>query len=195
MAGTMIDLINKIKSKYPKLTNKRNDLENYVYIVKNEEILVAIGRSSGSGAEALTGNLTHLKHTNSGISMMASSLNKKRNIIFYVPVENVTRKAEIDKQLNSIEKTVKKMVREHYDLTDNNEGGTYCNGMSSNKDIAKILKTFLVEKLSREDKESINELSFSFEEVLELVNEDEWSNLMNNKKALKYACVLLGKSE
>lgn len=197
MSGNyMVDLIAKVKSQYPTLTNKINDSKNYVYIVKNDEILIDVGRSTGGKLGALTGELSGMSHNKSGIAMMASALHKRKNVIFIVPVDKFSNKPDLDKKLNKIEKDIKKIVREHYELTDSSAGGTYCSGTIKDKDVEKILKSFLVEKLSHDEKNSLKELSFSFDEVLELISEegDAWSNLMKNKKSLKHACVLLGKS-
>ena len=191
----MQDLIDKIRRAHPSLTNKRGDSESYVYVVRNLEFLIDVGRSSNHHDAALTGEVTDMKHPKSGIAMMASAYNRTRNNIYYVPTTK-TRGADIEKELKQIEKSIKKIVLSHYDISDKNGGDTYCSGTTKNKEVASLLKGFLYEGLSPDTLKDLNAPMFSFTELLEMVNEDgdAWCNVMKNQRAAQLACKLLGKN-
>ncbi len=191
--GKMQDLIDKIRKEHHTLTNRRGDFEAYVYVVVNQEFLIAVERSTNHSDAALTGGITDIKHTKSGIAMMASAYNKARNNIYYIPTTK-TKGAEIERELKQIEKSVKGIVVKHYDITDKSAGTTYCSGTTNNKEVASLLKGFLYENLSSETLKELSEPVFSFTEVLEMVNEDgdAWHNIMKNPKSAQFACKLLG---
>jgi hypothetical protein len=189
----MQDLIDKIRREYSSLTNKKGEMESYVYIVKNQEFLIDVGRSTKNNDTALTGAVTDIKHAKSGIAMMASAYNRARNNIYYIPTTK-RKGAEIEKELKQIEKKIKGIVLSHYDISDKNGGATYCSGTTKDKDVSSLLKGFLYEGLSQETLKELNEPVFSFTELLEMVNEDgtAWHNIMSTQKSSKLACKLLG---
>lgn len=189
----MQELIDKIRREYSTLTNKKGETTSYVYIVKNQEFLIDVGRSTQSDDVALTGAVTDIKHEKSGIAMMASAYNRARNNIYYIPTTK-KKSAEIEKELKQIEKKVKSIVTSHYDIAEKNAGATYCSGTTNNKEVASLLKGFLYEGLSPDTKKELNEPMFSFSELLEMVNEngDAWHNIMRNQKSSQLACKLLG---
>ncbi len=193
--GKMQELIDKIRRQYPSFTNKEVESKGYVYVVKNKEILIAVGRSTTINNEdaALTGQITDLEHANSGIAMMASAYYRSRNNIFYIPTSK-TKGAEIERELKQIEKNVKNLVLNHYDIADKKAGDIYCNGTTKNKDVASLLKRFLYENLPAETTKELNEPKFSFMELLDMVNEngDAWHSLIKNQKTAQFACKLLG---
>lgn len=191
--GMMQELIDKIRKQYPTLTNNRGELESYVYIVKNQELLIAVERSTREGGSALLGGVTDIKHPKSGIAMMASAYNRGRNNVYFIPTTK-RKGAEIERELKQIEKNIKSIVLSHYDISDKNAGGTYCNGTTNNKDAASLLKKFLYENLSPENLKELNEPNFSFMELLEIVDEegDAWHSLIKNQKSAQLACKLLG---
>jgi hypothetical protein len=192
-SATMQDFIDKVRKEYPTLTNKRGDSENYVYVVKNLEFLIDVGRSTNDRDAALTGEVTDIKHSKSGIAMMASAYNRMRNNVYYIPTTK-TKSVDIERELKKIEKTIKAIAQKHYDISDKNAGGTYCSGTTNTKEVAALLKGFLYENLSAETIKDLNEPVFSFTELLEMVNEDgdTWHNVIKNKKAAQLACKLLG---
>jgi hypothetical protein len=189
----MQQLIDKIRKEHPTLTNKRGDLENYVYVVTNLEFLIDVGRSTNNIDAALTGEVTDLKHSKSGIAMMASAYNKTRNNIYYI-ASTKTRGADIERELKQIEKSIKGIVRKHYDISDKTGGDTYCSGTTKNSEVASLLKGFLYENLSPDTLKDLNEPVFSFTDILSMVNEDgdAWHNLIENQKSAQLACKLLG---
>jgi hypothetical protein len=189
----MQELIDKIRREHPTLTNKRGDSESYVYLVRNLEFLIDVGRSTNNREAALTGEVTDIKHAKSGIAMMASAYNRTRNNIYYIPTTK-TRSADIEKELKQIEKSIKKIAVSHYDISDKNGGDTYCSGTTKNKEVASLLKGFLYEGLRPETLKELNEPVFSFTELLEMVNEDgdAWHNIIKNQRAAQLACKLLG---
>jgi hypothetical protein len=191
--GMMQELIDKIRKQHHTLTNKKGELESYVYVVCNHEFLIDVGRSTRERDAALTGRLTDIKHTKSGIAMMASAYNKTLNNIYYIPTTK-NKSAEIEKELKQIERSIKKIVLSHYDISDKNAGATYCSGTIGNKDVASLLKGFLYEGLSPETLKELDEPKFSFTELLEMVNEDgdAWHNIIKNPKSAQLACKLLG---
>lgn len=192
--GMMQDLIDKIRKQYPTLTNKKGDLEHYVYIAKSQEILIDVGRSTGNGDSALTGQITDIKHEKSGIAMMASAYNNRMvNHIFYIPTTK-SKGAEIAKELKQIEKNVKGIVLSHYEITDKNAGDTYCSGSTQTKDVSSLLKGFLYGNLSPVTIKEFNEPVFSFKELLDMVTEDgeAWHSIIKNQKSAQFACKLLG---
>ncbi|OIQ20008.1 MAG: hypothetical protein BM556_05840 [Bacteriovorax sp. MedPE-SWde] len=193
--GKMQELIDKIRKQYPTLTNKKGDLGSYVYIVKNREILIAVERTNSDAEYALTGDVTDLKHSKSGISMMASAYNRTRNNIYYIP-STKTKGAEIERELKQIEKNIKTIVLGHYGISNKKAGDLYCSGTIKNKEVANLLKRFLYEGLSPDARRELNEPMFSFTELLEMVNEDgeAWHNIIHNKKSALLACKLLGVS-
>lgn len=191
--GKMQDLIDKIRKEYPTLTNRRGELESYVYIVTNQEFLITVERSTRHSEAALTGEVTDLEHAKSGIAMMASAYNRARNNTFYIPTTK-TKTADIERELKQIEKNIKSIVVKHYDISDKTAGAIYCSGTVKEKEVASLLKGFLYENLSRETLKELNEPVFSFTELLEMVNEDgdAWHHLIKNPKSAQFACKLLG---
>jgi hypothetical protein len=191
--GKMQQLIDKIKKQYPTLTNKRGDSEHYVYVVKNQEDLIAVEKSTSHSAAALTGDLTDIKHEKSGIAMMISAYYGAKNNIFYIPTSK-KKGAEIERELKQIVKNIKGIVLSHYDISDKTAGDTYCSGTIRNNEVASLLKGFLYEGLSPETLKELNEPKFSFTELLEMVNEDgdAWHHIIKNQKSAKFACKLLG---
>lgn len=193
--GMMQELIDKIRKQYPNLTNKKYEIKSYVYVVNNREILIDIGRStSASSTEAaLAGGVTDMKHSKSGIAMMASAYSRTRNNIYYVPTTK-TKSAEMERELKQIEKNIKNIVLSHYDISDKKAGGTYCSGTTKIKDVAGLLKRFLYETRSAETLEELNEPNFSFMELLDMVNEDgdAWHTIIKNQKAAQLTCKFLG---
>lgn len=191
--GKMQQFIDKVKKQYPTLTNKLGDLEYFVYVVKNQEDLIAVERSTNQSVGALTGELTDIKHAKSGIAMMIAAYNGARNTIYYIPTTK-TKGAEIERELKQIEKSIKGIAQDLYDISDKNGGDTYCSGTIKNKEVAGLLKGFLYEKLSPQTLKELNEPKFSFTELLELVNEegDAWHHLIKNQKTAQFACKLLG---
>ena len=191
--GMMQDLIDKIRKQYPTFTNKKGESSKYVYLVKNGEILIDIGRSTNHSDAALTGQVTDIKHPKSGIAMMVSAYNKTRNNIYYIPTTKV-KSTEIEKELKQIEKKIKSIAVNHYDILDKSAGATYCSGTTDNKEVATLLKGFLFESLSDETLRELNEPKFSFLELLEMVNEDgdTWHNLIQNQKSAQLTCKLMG---
>lgn len=192
--GMMQDLIDKIRKQYPKLTNKKGDLEHYVYIVKSQEILIDVGRSTGHGDTALTGQITDMRHEKSGIAMMASAYNHRMvNHIFYIPTSK-SKSAEIAKELKQIEKNVKSIVLSNYEITDKNAGDTYCSGSIYTKEVSNLLKGFLYGNLAPQTVKEFNEPKFSFSELLDMVTEDgdAWHSIIKNQKTAQFACKLLG---
>jgi len=191
--GKMQELIDKIRREHSGLTNKKGDSENYVYIVKNLEFLIDIGRSTNSTDAALTGEITDIEHPKSGIAMMASAYNNSRNNIYYIH-STKTKSADIERELKQIEKSIKKIVVSHYDIADKSAGDIYCSGTTKTKDVASLLKGFLYENLSAQTLKDLNEPVFSFTDLVEMVNEDgdAWHNVIQNQKAAQYACKLLG---
>lgn len=189
----MQQLIDKIRKEYPTLTNKRSGLEHYVYVVTNLEFLIDVGRSSGSKDAALTGDVTNIKHSKSGIAMMASAYNRTRNNIFFIPTTK-NRSADIERELKQIEKNIKGIVRKHYDITEKSGGDTYCSGTTKTNEVANLLQGFLYENLSPEVLKDLNEPKFSFTDILTMVNKDgdAWHNLIENQKSAQLACKLLG---
>jgi hypothetical protein len=194
--GMMQELIDKIRKQHPSLTNKRGESESYVYIVKNQETLLAVERTTHNIGPAFIGAVTDINHRKSGIAMMASAYNRTTNNIYYIATTK-RKGAEIEKELRQIEKSIKNIVQNHYDISDKNAGGTYCSGATNNKDAASLLKKFLYEKLSPDTLKELNEPNFSFMELLAIVDEDgdAWHNLIKNKKTAQYACKLLGVSQ
>lgn len=189
--GKMQQLIDKVRKQYPKLTNKRGDSDHYVYFVVNKEMLINVGRSSNSLSVALTGEVTDLEHDKSGIAMMAAAYNRGRNNIYYVHSTKV-KSAEIEKELKQIEKFIKTTSLEHYGITDKKADPIYCNGMTKNKDVSNLLQRFLVENLSQETNRELNTPEFSFMDLLEILDEDSWNNLIGNQKSAQLACKFLG---
>jgi hypothetical protein len=191
--GKMQQLIDKIKKEYPTLTNKKGESESYVYIVKNQEMLIAVERTSNNTDAALSGELTNIKHPKSGIAMMVSAYLGAKNNIYYIPTTK-KKGAEIEKELKQIERKIKSIVLSHYDISDKSGGGTYCSGTTKNHEVAKLLKGFLYENLSPAIIKDLDEPRFSFTEVLEMVNEegDAWHSIIRNQKAAQSACKLLG---
>lgn len=191
--GMMQQLTDKIKKQYPTLTNQKGVVENYVYIVKNQEFLIDIGRSTRNNESALSGVITDIEHSHSGIAMMASSYNRANNNVYYIPTTK-KKGAEIERELKQIEKNIKSIVLAHYDISDKNAGGTYVSGSTKNKDVSKLLKKFLYENLSADTLKDLNEPRFSFTELLDIVTEDggSWHNIIKNQKAAQSACKLLG---
>ncbi len=191
--GKMQELIDKIRREHSGLTNKKGDSENYVYIVKNLEFLIDVGRSTNSTDAALTGEITDIEHPKSGIAMMASAYNNSRNNIYYIHSKK-TKSADIERELKQIEKSIKKIVISHYDIADKAAGDIYCSGMTKTKDVASLLKGFLYENLSPQTVKDLNEPVFSFTDLVEMVNQegDTWHNVIQNQKAAQYACKLLG---
>ena len=189
----MQELIDKVRREYSTLTNKKGEMESYVYIVKNQEFLIDVGRSTQNDDTALTGALTDIKHNKSGIAMMASAYNRARNNIYYIPTTK-KKGAEIEKELKQIEKKIKGIVLSHYDISDKNAGATYCSGTIKNKEVSSLLKGFLYEGLSAETLKELNEPMFSFTELVDMVNEDgdAWYNIIKNQKSSQLACKLLG---
>ena len=190
----MQELIDKIRRQYPTLTNKKGESEKYVYIVKNQEILIDVGRSPSNSDAALTGHITDIEHNKSGIAMMASAYNNRMmNNTYYIPPTK-TKSTEIEKELKQIEKNIKSIVQSHYGIYDKNAGATYCSGATKDKEVANLLKRFLYENLSPATLKELNEPTFSFTEVLDMVTEDgdTWHKIIENQKAAKYACKLLG---
>lgn len=190
--GMMQELIDKVRRQHPTFTNKRGESESYVYFVVNGEILIAVERSTNKSEAGLTGELTDVKHAKSGIAMMASSYNRTRNNIYYIPTSK-KKGAEIEKELKQIEKSVKSIVLDHYDIADKKAGDTYCSGTTKNKEIASLLKRFLYENLAPATLKELNEPVFSFSELLEMVNEegDAWHTIISNQKAAKLALKFL----
>ena len=191
----MQQLIDKIRKEHPSLTNKRGDLENYAYVVTNLEFLIDVGRSTINMDAALTGEVTDIKHSKSGIAMMASAYNRTRNNIYYIGTTK-TRSADIEKELKQVEKSIKGIVRKHYDISDKSGGDTYCSGTTKNNEVAQLLKGFLYEGLSAETLKELNEPKFSFNDLLSMVNEegDSWHSLIENQKAAQLTCKLLGRN-
>jgi hypothetical protein len=191
--GKMQQLIDKIRKQHPTLTNKRGESESYVYIVKNQEVLIAVERTTRNRGPAFVGAVTNIKHPKSGIAMMTSAYNRIGNNIYYIPTTK-TKGVEVEKELKQIEKSIKSIVQNHYDIPDKNAGDTYCSGTTTNKDAASLLKKFLYENLSAETLKDLNEPNFSFMELLEIVDEegDAWHSLIKNQKTAQYACKLLG---
>ncbi|MCO4794811.1 MAG: hypothetical protein KC493_13920 [Bacteriovoracaceae bacterium] len=191
--GMMQQLIDKIRKQHPTLTNKRGESEGYVYVVKNQETLIAVERTTSHKDDALIGGVTDIKHEKSGIAMMSSAYNRLRNNIYYIPTTK-KKGAEIERELKQIEKSIKGIVQNHYDISDKNAGDTYCSGTTNNKDAANILKKFLSENLSPETLKELNEPNFSFMELLAIVDEDgdAWSKLIKNQKSAQLACKFLG---
>ena len=191
--GKMQELIDKIRREHSGLTNKKGDSENYVYIVKNLEFLIDVGRSTINTDAALTGEITDIEHPKSGIAMMASAYNNSRNNIYYIH-STKTKNADIERELKQIEKSIKKIVVSHYDISDKSAGDIYCSGTTKTKDVASLLKGFLYENLSPQTRKDLNEPVFSFTDLVEMVNEegDAWHNVIQNQKAAQYACKLLG---
>ena len=191
--GMMQVFIDKVRKQHPTLTNKRSGLESYVYVVKNQEFLIDVGRSTNNEEAALTGEVTDIKHSKSGIAMMASAYLGTRNNIYYIPTTK-KKSAEIEKELKQVEKSVKNIVLSHYNISDKKAGDTYCSGTTKNKDVAILLKRFLYESLSRETLKELDEPKFSFTELLDMVTEDSdaWHSIIKNQKAAQYACKLLG---
>ncbi len=192
--GKMQQLIDKIKKQYPTLTNQQGDgPEHYVYIVKNNEDLIAVEKSTTHNATALTGYLSDIKHKKSGIAMMISAYYGSKNNIYYIPTTK-KKGAEIERELKAIVKNIKSIVVNHYDIADKTAGDTYCSGTVKNHEVAKLFKGFLYEGLSADTLKELNEPKFSFTEVMEMVNEDgdAWHHLIKNQKAAKYACKMLG---
>lgn len=192
--GMMQELIDKIKKQYPTLTNKKGESERYVYIVKSQEVLIDVGRSSRNSEVALTGHITDVKHTKSGIAMMASAFNNRMmNNIYYVPTTK-TKAADIEKELKQIEKNIKSIVLSHYKIPDKNAGTIFYTGSTNNKDVANSLKRLLHENLSPGTLKELNEPKFSFIELLDMVTEegDDWHNIIKNKKSAQLACKFLG---
>lgn len=191
--GKMQQLIDMIKKQYPTLTNKKGDAENYVYVVKNQEDLIAVERTTSHSDVALTGDLTDIKHKKSGIAMMVSAYYGAKNNIYYIPTSK-KKGAEIERELKQIVKNIKGMVLKHYDISDKTAGDTYCSGTTKNHEVASLLKGFLYEGLSPSTLKELNEPQFSFTELLEMVNEDgdAWHHIIKNQKAAQLACKLLG---
>ncbi len=189
----MQQLIDKIRKQYPTLTNKKSVSDNYVYIVMSQEILIHVGRTTSNIDAALTGEITDIKHSKSGIAMMASAYNRTRNNIYYVHATKV-KSAEKDRELKQIEKAIKNIVLSHYAISDKKAGDTFCSGTTKNKDVADLLKKFLYENLSQATLKELNEPNFSFMELIEMVNEegDAWHNVIKNQKAAQLTCKLLG---
>jgi len=191
--GLMQQLIDKIRKEYPKFTNKISETDSYVYVVKNQELLIDIGRSTKSNTDALTGHVTNIKHPKSGIAMMASSYNGLKNNIYYIPTTK-TKGAEIEKELKQIEKNIRSIVVSHYNISDKKAGDTYCSGMTKNKEVGKLLKKFLYQTISPDLVKELNEPMFSFTELLDMVTEDgdSWDRIITNQKSAQLACKLLG---
>ncbi|WP_372654192.1 hypothetical protein [Halobacteriovorax sp.] len=189
--GKMQQLIDKVRKQYPTLTNKRGDSESYAYLVRNKEILINVGRSSNSKSVALTGEVTDLKHSRSGIAMMAAAYNRGRNNIYYVHTTK-TKSAEIEKELKQIEKFIKTAAIEVYGISDKKADPIYCNGMTKDKDVSNLLQRFLYENISQESTRELNAPVFSFMDLLDILEEDSWSNLISNQKSAQLACKLFG---
>lgn len=191
--GMMQKLIDKIRKQHPTLTNKRVEADGYVYVVTNREFLIAVERSTNNRVAALTGEITDIEHKKSGIAMMASAYNGIRNNIFYIPTTK-KKSADIEKELKQIEKSIKSIVLQHYDISDKSAGDTYCSGTIKNNEVASLLKGFLYENLSPTTLKELNEPIFSFTELLEMVNEDgdAWHKIIKNQKSAQIACKLLG---
>ncbi len=192
--GMMQELIDKIRKQYSTLTNKKGDSERYVYIVKNQEFLIDVGRTTSNRDAALTGRITDIKHAKSGIAMMASAYNNKTlNNIYYVPTTK-TKGTEVERELKQIEKNIKNIVTSHYGISDKNVGDTYCSGSTKTRDASSLLKGFLYENLSPTAIKELNEPKFSFIELLDMVTEDgdAWHNIIKNQKSAQFACKLLG---
>lgn len=191
--GKMQQLIDKIKKQYPTLTNKLGDLEYFVYVVKNQEDLIAVERSTNQSVGALTGELTDIEHAKSGIAMMIAAYYGTRNNIYYIPTTK-TKGAEIERELKQIEKNIKSIAQNHYDISDKTAGDTYCSGTIKNKEVAKLFKGFLYENLSPQTLKELNEPKFSFTEILDMVNDEgpAWHHIIKNQKTAQYACKLLG---
>jgi hypothetical protein len=191
--GKMQQLIDKIKKQYPTLTNKKGASENYVYVVKNQEDLIAVEKTNSHSDVALTGDITDIKHKKSGIAMMVSSYYGAKNNIYYIPTSKV-KGADIERELKQVEKGIKKIVLDHYDISDKTAGDTYCSGTTKNHEVASLLKGFLYEGLSPATLKELNEPTFSYTELLEMVNEDgdAWHHIIKNQKAAQLTCKLLG---
>jgi hypothetical protein len=171
-----MSLIDKVKSNFPSLTSTPSEqLDTYVYICTNDEWLLAVGKSTSGRADALDGKITKLKHTKAGICMMASTLKGKNNTIHYVKC--------IKEDLDKIESEIKKIVRDHYQITNNGKGGTYIDGIITNEDASLYLKEKILFLHQQEGGIDFNQKSFSLNDILNFVSKDgdAWSNLLSSK--------------
>ncbi len=168
-------LVEIIKTKYPSLTDI-NPGRFFVYVCLNDDWLLAVGQTTKNRPDALEGSVTSKKHTKAGICMMASAIRGTPNKLFYIPSDE-------ENNLDSIEKDVKALVREHYNLRDKKQGGTYVDGISSNVEVSMHLKKLLLAKHAGRGDNSFDDKIFSFNDILEIVNidGDAWSNLVTSQ--------------